>query len=101
MGLEKLNIMSQEFYNNKPFNYKFRKKNGGLGGMSDMVLLDHKGNPQMEMEGGELIFSRISTKKIVDLASDIKSESDEESLLKLGKYVMEERLKQRQRELKK
>lgn len=55
--------------------------------MSKMVLLDHKGLPQMHMEGGERIFSRVSTKQIIELASKA---NDEESLYKLGEAVYKE-----------
>lgn len=64
---------------------------------STMTLLDHNGKPQMNMLGGELIFSRIATKKIIDLASKA---SDEKGLEQLGKFVFEERIAQRKRDLK-
>ncbi len=63
--------------------------------MSLNYLLDDEGKPQMKMFGGEIIFSRISTNKIIELASKAK---DREGLYKLGKYVYEERMRQIKRE---
>ena len=63
-------------------------------GKPTMALLDHKGEVQMSMEGGELIFSRPSTKKILDLAAKAV---DEESLFDLGEYVYNERKAQMKR----
>lgn len=63
----------------------------------NMVLLDHKGSPQMRMQGGEVVFSRVSTNKIIDLA--LKA-NDEQSLYELGEYVYKERKAQRKRDKK-
>lgn len=68
---------------------------GGVSPNANMVLLDHTGNPQMYMEGGELIISRKETKKIIDLA---QSAETEEGLYELGKYVYSVRMKQRERD---
>lgn len=61
---------------------------------ANMVLLDHNGNPQMYLRGGELVISRVETKKLIDLAKSIKNEED---YIKLGKYMYEVRMKQRAR----
>jgi len=57
----------------------------------DYYLLDAKGKVQMHMHGGELIFSRPSTKRIIDLA--LKA-TDEEGLFELGKFIYNERMAQ-------
>lgn len=68
--------------------------NTDVKNVSKMALLDHKGSPQMFLEGGELVFSRVSTKKIVELAAKANST---EGLKKLGEYVYKERMAQRSR----
>lgn len=65
--------------------------------MKKMVLLDHNGSPQMTMEGGERIFSRESTKKIIDLATKA---NDEDSLYNLGEAVYKEIKAQNKRQNK-
>lgn len=65
--------------------------------MKKMILLDHKGQPQMDMIGGERIFSRVSTKKIIDLASKA---NDEKGLLELGKAIYNEIKAQNKRQNK-
>lgn len=70
-------------------------KHGGAVSNSSMALLDHKGNIQMYLEGGELIFSRVSSKEIIDAASSAKTKED---ILKLGQIVHKERMAQRGRD---
>lgn len=60
-----------------------------------MILLDHTGKPQMYMQGGEVVFSRPSTKQIIKLALQ---DSNEEGLLRLGEAVYKERKRQLKRE---
>lgn len=60
-----------------------------------MLVLDQDGNVQMELEGGERIFSRISTKVMIRKAKKALSFKDDkekyEKLCKsLGKYVFKE-----------
>ena len=62
-----------------------------------LVLLDHEGKPQQKLTGTELVFSRVSTKKILDLAKKAK-DNNKDSIYKLGKYVYEERMAQRKRD---
>jgi hypothetical protein len=59
-----------------------------------MVLLDHNGNPQMYLRGGELVISRVETKKLIEMA---KSASSEDDFINLGKYMHQVRMKQRAR----
>lgn len=59
-----------------------------------MVLLDHRGEPQMYLEGGELVISRVETKDLINLAKKVKTEED---LIKLGKMMYEIRSKQKKR----
>lgn len=66
-------------------------KNGG------MFLLDHKGIPQMKMQGGEIIWSRKDTANIVSAA--MKAD-DDDGLLELGKIVHAARKKHHNRENK-
>lgn len=50
---------------------------------NSLILYDESGNKQMNMQGEERIFSRISTKKILELVN-------KKDLLQLGKYVVKE-----------
>lgn len=59
-----------------------------------MVLLDHRGEPQMYLEGGELVVSRKETETLVELAKKAKTEDD---FIKLGKMMYEVRSKQKKR----
>jgi hypothetical protein len=61
---------------------------------ANMVLLDHNGNPQMYLRGGELVISRVETKKLIEMA---KSASSEDDFINLGKYMHQVRMKQRAR----
>jgi len=47
-----------------------------------MQVLDDKGNAQMDIQGGERIFSRKATKKIIDQAIACKSDDDKKTLAK-------------------
>ena len=70
----------------KPKNYKHRyklKKGGAL------YLLDEKGKPQMKMFTEERIFSRIDTRKLLDLVKKVDEDKSNESLMKLGKKIVE------------
>lgn len=64
-----------------------------------LVLLDHNGKPQMPLTGKEIVFSRISTKRILDLAEKVKQSGEsEDAILKLGEYVYKERMAQKKRD---
>jgi len=62
---------------------------------TNMQVLDQDGNVQMEIVGGERIFSRKSTKAMVEKAK--AAETDEE-LIALGRYVAKELLCQDERD---
>jgi hypothetical protein len=82
------------------FQFKFKKRGGGKSpSLKDsMVLLDHKGVPQMYMKGGELIFSRVSTKQIIKLAEKAAESKSEKDFFNLGETVLKERMAQRKRD---
>lgn len=63
---------------------------GGLKTVGNRHVLDEDGKNQMNLEGGERIYSRISTKKMFELAKsgDYK---------KLGRYVIKETWRQDER----
>jgi len=63
---------------------------GGITVIGKRQVLDENGKNQMNLKGGERIFSRISTRKIFELAKakDFK---------KLGKFVIDEVIKQNER----
>jgi len=65
--------------------------------MARLLLLDHNGQPQMKLGGREIVFSRVSTKKILDLAEKA-SDGDNRDILALGKFVYQERMKQKKRD---
>ena len=56
-----------------------------------MKLLDHNGKPQFDLEGGEIIFSRVFTKKVLEMIS--KGEKP----MNVGKAVYDERIAQKNR----
>lgn len=62
-----------------------------------MVLLDHLGEPQMYLEGGEIVISRKETEELVKKSKTAKTEDD---FIELGKMMLEVRLKQIKREQK-
>jgi len=63
---------------------------GGLKTIGDRQVLDEDGKNQMNLIGGERIFSRTSTKKMFELAK-------EKEYKKLGKFVINEIWKQDER----
>ena len=60
-----------------------------------MLLLNEKGTPQMELEGGELVISRIETKKLIKLAQQAVTKED---FKELGKLMVDIRNKQKKRQ---
>ena len=66
---------------------KFEKKPLVFQSGGKMTLYDDKGNKQMNMEGGERIFSRTSTKEIISLYNKA---NDDKSLINLGLAVIKE-----------
>lgn len=62
-----------------------------------LVLLDHYGKPQAKLYGTELVFSRNSSRKILELAEKAK-DGNEDAIYKLGEYVYKERMAQRKRD---
>jgi len=92
--LEKNVIIDKAEVVNEDVREKF-KKGGKISIKEDIVkadldamqVLDHEGNVLMNITGGERIFSREHTEKIVDLAKKIETgEEDEEAL---GKFISE------------
>jgi uncharacterized membrane protein (UPF0127 family) len=65
------------------------------GDTPNMQVLDQDGNVQMEIVGGERIFSRISTKAMVEKAKSAETDAE---LIDLGRYVAKEIIKQNNRE---
>jgi uncharacterized membrane protein (UPF0127 family) len=63
---------------------------GGIATIGNRQVLDENGQNQMNLKGGERIFSRISTRKIFELAKA-------KEYMKLGKYVVTEIKKQDER----
>lgn len=57
---------------------------------SKMLVLDENGNVQMRLEGGERIFSRISTRKIIKQALKAYRDETDKDFIKLGKMVFKE-----------
>lgn len=54
-----------------------------------MHVLDAEGGSQMELEGGERIFSRIHTKKLISLSKKAKKSKKDIDYKKLGKKVFD------------
>lgn len=52
-----------------------------------MLVLDSEGNPQMELEGGERIFSRANTKTLIKFAKKAYSTQSDNDFKALGKRV--------------
>lgn len=52
-----------------------------------MLVLDSEGNPQMELEGGERIFSRPNTKILIKFAKKAASSDNDNDYKNLGKRV--------------
>lgn len=63
-----------------------------------MYILDPKGNPQMDLRGGERIVSRLETRKLIRKAKKANKEKSEASYKKLGKYMFKILEKQNNRE---
>lgn len=63
-----------------------------------MYILDPKGNPQMDLEGGERIVSRLETRKLIKKAKKANKEKSENAYKKLGKYMFKILEKQNNRE---
>lgn len=60
---------------------------GNPAPQTKMVVLGPKGKPQMELKGGERIFSRPNTKTLVRLAKRAYKSKDEGDYKRLGKKV--------------
>lgn len=73
---------------------KLKFKDGGIFRYS-MLLLDHKGNPQMKLQSRELIISRKETKQLIDKAVNCNTDED---FYELGKLVYDIRKRQRKRQ---
>jgi len=54
---------------------------------SKMIVLDPNGNPQMELDGGERIFSRANTKILIKFAKKAHSTQSDNDYKALGKRV--------------
>lgn len=85
----------------------FRQKGGMLQGMpheaGGEVITDKEGNPLVEAEGGEIIFS-VEVSSMIDEGamaySQAKNDVEMEAIaIEIGKIVLEERLKQMQTEM--
>lgn len=68
----------------------FTSEDRDLAQKSKMLVLDKDGNVQMKLEGGERIFSRISTRKIIKQALKAYRDETDSSFIKLGKMVFKE-----------
>lgn len=68
----------------------FTPEDRDLAQKSKMLVLDEDGNVQMKLEGGERIFSRISTRKIIKQALKAYRDETDSSFIKLGKMVFKE-----------
>lgn len=63
-----------------------------------MYILDPKGNPQMDLEGGERICSRLETRQLIKKAKKANKEKSENAYKKLGKYMFKILEKQNSRD---
>lgn len=54
-----------------------------------MYILDPKGNPQMDLEGGERIFSRKNSRILIKLAKRANKSKNDNDYKKLGKKIFE------------
>lgn len=59
-----------------------------------LTVLSDEGTPQMKIEGGNRIYSRASTKKIIEMATSAASDED---YIALGQYVIKETIAQNKR----
>lgn len=57
---------------------------------SKMLVLDENGDVQMKLEGGERIFSRIFTRKVIKQALKAYTNEEDSDYIKLGKMVFKE-----------
>lgn len=57
---------------------------------SKLLVLDSDGDVQMSLNGGERIFSRISTRKLITLALRAYKSDEEKDYKKLGRAVIKE-----------
>ncbi len=80
----------------KNFTFKKRFQQGGTSSSSAMLLLDHKGKPQMKLYGSELIFSAKSSSKFIKKAKEL--DGSDEDFYELGEMVWKERMAQRKRD---
>ena len=55
-----------------------------------MLVLDENGDVQMKLEGGERIFSRISTRKFIKAAVKAFRSDKDTDYIKVGKLVFNE-----------
>lgn len=63
-----------------------------------MYILDPKGNPQMDLRGGERIVSRLETRQLIKKAKKANKEKSENAYKKLGKYIFKILEKQNNRD---
>ena len=62
--------------------------NGSKLKKASMYVLDSEGNPQMELEGGERIFSRKNTKTLIKFAKKADVTKNDNDYRALGKRVL-------------
>jgi uncharacterized membrane protein (UPF0127 family) len=55
--------------------------------LDKMIVLNEDGSPQMELEGGERIFSRANTKTLIKFAKKANSTQKDNDFIALGKRV--------------
>lgn len=81
-GIEPGDLLELEFEEDKDEEEKVKH--------SKLLVLDSDGDVQMQLNGGERIFSRISTRKLITLALKAFKSDDEKDYKKLGKSVIKE-----------
>lgn len=59
-----------------------------------LYMLDENGEPQKTLVGGERIFSRVSTKRILELVEKATMSGDDKDYKALGRYVFKEMVAQ-------
>ena len=69
-----------------------------VGNKNKMLVLDSEGNVQMKLSGGERIFSRICTRKMIKAAIQAYREDTDIAYRKVGRLVLKELDQQDQRE---
>jgi len=65
-----------------------KKQEGGVVTETAMTILDEKGKPQMELEGGERIFSIKDTKYLIKLAQKAKASKADSDYIKLAEAAL-------------